>query len=263
MSTHLTRRKLLAVASLLLSITGLSAAQEAGGRTLRATFLGLNPVQGRVDPATGESTGIVPDLARELGRRLGVAVEIHPAASASEIIQRLRDGRSDIGFMAIDPRRAQEVTFSAPYAVMGNAFLAPAGWRIRRAADIDQPGVQIAAIRGQTQATALSASVRQARVVVLDRKPDDLAAFFETGAAHVYGTNRHEAEQIAVASAGRLEVLEGDFLQVQQAIAVAPEAAGRLPEINRLISELLSIGEVDRAIARSGIRGLKPTAFNL
>ena len=38
--------------------------------TLRAAFLGRNPVQVRVDSQTGEITGPAVDVARELGRRL-------------------------------------------------------------------------------------------------------------------------------------------------------------------------------------------------
>src|ERR1700722_20072161 len=40
--------------------------------TLRAAFLGDNPVLGRVDGKTGEVTGPVADLVKELARRLGV-----------------------------------------------------------------------------------------------------------------------------------------------------------------------------------------------
>src|ERR1051325_11993186 len=39
--------------------------------TLRGVFLGSNPVQGRVNAATGEATGPVPDLVRELAKRIG------------------------------------------------------------------------------------------------------------------------------------------------------------------------------------------------
>ena len=42
------------------------AATLAPTGTLRAVFLGGNPVQGRVDPKTGEATGTVPDLVKEL-----------------------------------------------------------------------------------------------------------------------------------------------------------------------------------------------------
>ena len=43
-----------------------SASRLAPTGTLRAAFLGTNPVQGRVNPSTGAVTGPVADLVREL-----------------------------------------------------------------------------------------------------------------------------------------------------------------------------------------------------
>jgi hypothetical protein len=44
--------------------------------TLPATLLGGNPVQGRIDAASGAVTGPVADLVQELSRRLGVPFRI-------------------------------------------------------------------------------------------------------------------------------------------------------------------------------------------
>src|SRR5437667_4955454 len=73
--------------------------------TLRAIFLGGNPVQGRVDDKTGESSGTVPDLVRELGRRLGVPSKIISAPDAKAIIDALNNQTADIGFLAYDETR--------------------------------------------------------------------------------------------------------------------------------------------------------------
>ena len=53
-----------------------TAGELAPTGTLRATFLAANPVQGTVDPATGEVRGPAADLGRELARRLGVSFSI-------------------------------------------------------------------------------------------------------------------------------------------------------------------------------------------
>jgi len=50
--------------------------------TLRAAINFGNPVLAQKDPATGEARGMTVDIARELGRRLGVAVEPHHRAFA-------------------------------------------------------------------------------------------------------------------------------------------------------------------------------------
>src|SRR5438105_15183662 len=67
--------------------------------TLRAVFLGGNPVQGRVDEKNGEMSGPVPDLVRELARKLAVPFKIIPAADASVVIDVLKNPTADIGFL--------------------------------------------------------------------------------------------------------------------------------------------------------------------
>ena len=44
--------------------------------TLRAVFLGLNPVQGRIDAQTGKARGPVPDLVEALATRIRVPFAI-------------------------------------------------------------------------------------------------------------------------------------------------------------------------------------------
>ena len=45
----------------------------APGGTLRAAYLGTNPAQAVQDRATGAIRGASADLARELGKRIGIA----------------------------------------------------------------------------------------------------------------------------------------------------------------------------------------------
>ena len=79
--------------------------------TLRAVFLGSNPVHGREDPKTAVTTGPVPDLVAELARTLKVTPSILPAPDAAGVIAALKNGTADIGFLAFDETRAREVLY--------------------------------------------------------------------------------------------------------------------------------------------------------
>jgi polar amino acid transport system substrate-binding protein len=222
---------------------------------LRATFLGTNPVQAHIDAKTGEITGIVPDLVKALAARLGVPYEIQPAANAADIVKRLDEGRADIGFMAYDARRARDVDFSDAYALMFNAFVARADSPISASAQVDSPGVKVAAVKGQTQEIVLSQTIRQGTMVLLDRKPDAVE-LLGSGQADVYAANRHDAELVARDSGGRLKVLPDNFLAVGQAVATRHGEQARLAAINRFIAEARTDGTVQKAIAGSRISGL-------
>ena len=85
---------------------------------LRAAINFGNPVLAQKDPATGEPRGVSVDLARELGRRLGVPVELVTFDAAGKVFAALKTGAWDIAFLAIDPARATEIAFTAPYVVI-------------------------------------------------------------------------------------------------------------------------------------------------
>src|SRR5207249_10875371 len=80
----------------------LAASDLAPTGTLRATFLGANPVQGHVDPQTGAITGPVADIVKEMARKLGVPYTITPASGAAGVIALIKSHQADIGFLAYD-----------------------------------------------------------------------------------------------------------------------------------------------------------------
>jgi polar amino acid transport system substrate-binding protein len=107
---------------LALVLLPLQGADLAPTGTLRASFIENNPVQGRVDPKTGAVTGPASDLVRELAHRLGVPHVITPLPSAGAVLESVRSGKMDIGFLAHEAARATQVDFSDSYLVSGSAL---------------------------------------------------------------------------------------------------------------------------------------------
>src|SRR4030095_11188412 len=94
-----------------------AAADLAPTGKLRAAINFDNALLASKDPATGEPTGISAELARELARRLGVAVEFVPYYAAGKVVEGLASDAWDVCFLAIDPVRAARISFNAPYAI--------------------------------------------------------------------------------------------------------------------------------------------------
>src|SRR5437588_11781546 len=96
---------LICAASMLLAATVSAAAQSGGdgesaqvlkdlaptGKLRAAINLG-NSVLAQLDPATGRPKGITPDLARELGERLGVPVELVAYEAAGKVFGDVKSG---------------------------------------------------------------------------------------------------------------------------------------------------------------------------
>jgi polar amino acid transport system substrate-binding protein len=91
--------------------------------TLRAAINLGNPILAGSDPATGAAHGVSVDLARELGRRLGVAVELLTVDTAGKSVEAVAQQRADIGFFAIDPLRGADIAFTAPYVLIEGCYL--------------------------------------------------------------------------------------------------------------------------------------------
>jgi polar amino acid transport system substrate-binding protein len=226
--------------------------------TLRAAFLATNPVHARTDPTTGEVTGPVPDLVKELARRLRTPFVLVPAANASAVIGHMQAGTADIGFLAYDEARAREVDFAGGFMLMFNTYAVAAASPLREAADADRQGVQIGAVKGQTPQIHLSGTLRNARMRVFDATPDQAALekLLAGGEVDAFALNQQRAEEAAAASKGRLRALRGSFFDAEQSVVVKKGEAEKAAFLAAFIEELKASGFIKAAIDRAKLVGV-------
>jgi len=234
------------------------AATLAPTGTLRAVFLGDNPVQGRVDRQTGGASGTVPDLVKELARKLGVPHAIIPAANAAGVIAAVKDHTADIGFLAYDETRAREVDFGAPFVVMFNSYLVPAASAIQKSADVDRSGVTVGSVKGQTQELFVSSHLKNARIRLFPTTPPqaELERLLTSGEVDAFAINRQRSLEAQTASAAKLRALPDSFLDVDQCFVVAKGERGKLEAIESFAAEVRASGFIKSSIARAGITGV-------
>jgi polar amino acid transport system substrate-binding protein len=230
--------------------------------TLRAAFLGDNPVLGRVDAKTGDVTGPVADLVKELARRLGVPYELTPASGARDVIRRLQEHTADLGFMAYNADRANDVDFSSPWLLMPNSYIVRADSPLQKVDDADRAGVNITAVKGDTQDVYLSAHLKNNRVNTVPAMPslDELAGLLLNGKMDAFAANRQRLMEAATLFPS-LRVLSDNYFVAGQAVALAkgdPPDPSRLGELNRLLGEVLATDFVKASIDRAGLQGVDP-----
>jgi polar amino acid transport system substrate-binding protein len=226
--------------------------------TLRAIFLGSNPVQGRMDPQTGVASGPVPDLVQELARRLGVPHKIVSAPAAAGVIDALKNRAADIGFLAYDEARAREVDFGGAFIVMFNSYLVRANSSIQKTADIDVPAVTVAAVRGQTQELFVSSHLKNAKVRVFEAMPlqPELETLLMSGEVDAFAINRQRALEAQAASGSKLRALPDSFLEVEQSFVVSKGDRRKLETIERFVSETRISGFIKSSIERAKLTGV-------
>jgi len=226
--------------------------------TLRASFIATNPVQGRVDAKTGEITGPGPDLARELARRLGVSPVITPLPDAGAVLESVRSGKVDIGFLAIEAERATQVDFSDPYSNSGAAYAVRANSTFQKSGDVDRAGVIIGAIAGQSPEVYVREHVRNARVESLPTVPPNavIGKMLLDGKVDAFAANRTRMEEV-VREVPSVRVLPDDYMVTSQAIVVQKGNAARLAEINRFLADVRASGFVKTSLDRANVAGVK------
>jgi polar amino acid transport system substrate-binding protein len=132
---------------------------------LRAAINQGNSVLVQKDPAGGEPKGITIMLAKELGRRLGVPVELVLFDAAGDVFAALKQGRWDIAFLAVEPVRAAEIDFTAPYVIIEGAYMVPKNSPLKTPADVDQKGIRIAVGKGSAYDLYLTRTIKNAEIV--------------------------------------------------------------------------------------------------
>lgn len=206
--------------------------------TLRAAINLGNPVLAQGTPE--EPRGITVDLARELGRRLGVPVELLCSTAARDSFAALVEGRADIGFLAIEPARAEQVTFSAPYHVIEGVYVVPEGSELTSADDVDRPGVRIGVKQGSAYDLYLTRTLEHAELV---RGSEGVEVYAEQGLEVGAGIRQPVT---AWAQEHGHRVLEPHFTDIRQAVATAHHDAA--DELAAFVDDVVASGWVAERI---------------
>jgi polar amino acid transport system substrate-binding protein len=258
-------RGLLAIVALLATVAGARAQQTADLRVadiVRAGKIrvGLHLPQFVKDPITGEIHGhgtgaVIVPIARALAARLGVELQLigHPAPPA--LVECLKAGVCDVGFLGIDSTRTGDVGYTPPHIMVPFTYLVPAGSSIRSVADADKPGVRIAVVRNHSSTLALERILKHAEMIGVDI-PDAAFELVRTGKADAYASPRPPILEYAAHLPGA-RVLDDRYGANLQGIAVTKDRAARLAYVSAFVEEAKASGLMQQIIDRAGERGIQ------
>lgn len=142
------------------------------------------------DPKTRLLSGIDVDMAKALGRDLGVDVEFIDSSFA-RLIDDVTQDRCDIAMFAIGitPQRQEKLRFTKPHMASDiYAITTKSNRRIRQWKDIDQPGSVVAVAKGTLHEPVMKEKLRAATLKVLDT-PHAREQEVESGRADVFMTD--------------------------------------------------------------------------
>ena len=222
--------------------------------TLRVGINYGNPVLATKDPNSGRLSGVAVDLARELGRRTDLPLELVGFESAGKMVEGLKAAAWDVAFLAVDPGREQEISFTAPYIEIEGAYLVPPGSALRAIADVDHENVRVGVSSKSAYDLFLSRNLKHAELV---RESSPEAAFELIVAGKVDalgGVKQHLVARMEKLPGSR--VLEGRFMAIQQALGIPNAREAGLSSLREFIEDAKASGLVARAIEKAGVQGV-------
>ena len=220
---------------------------------LRAAINFGNPVLASKDAVTGEARGVSVDLSRELAKRLGVALEIVTYPAAGQVVEGLKGKSWDVAYLAIDPARAVDIDYTAPYVVIEGAYLVRADSPIRSNAEVDRAGVRVAVGKGSAYDLFLSRELKHA---TLERAPTspEVTDYFLAHKLDVAAGVKQQLEADAK-RVGSVRLLDGRFMVINQAMGTPKGRAAGAKYLRTFVEEMKASGFVAAALARHGIEG--------
>lgn len=219
------------------------------GRLRVAINLG-NIVLAQTDPSTGQPCGVTVTLARELGARLGVDIDLVRFDAAGKVFDALKAGELDIIFLAIDPVRAQEISFSPPYALIEGNFVVAANSYLHSMADIDKPGMRVTVARGSAYDLFLTRVLKQAALLRFPTGIEALEVFLADGLEAAGGVKQPIVKFMETHK--NLRLIEPAFMQIRQAVGTPQGRPLGAAYLRTFVEEMKTAGLVADALRRSG-----------
>jgi polar amino acid transport system substrate-binding protein len=227
-------------------------AELAGSGKLRAAINFGNPILAQRGP-DGQPRGLSVDLAQEAGRRLGVPVELVTFPSAGQTVEAMKAGKVDLAFVAVDPVRAADMEYTAPYVVIEGAYLVRNASALQRNEDVDRAGTRIVVGRGSAYDLFLTREIKAATLVRAPTSPAVTDVFLAQDLEVAAGVKQQlEADAKRV---GGVRLLPGRFMVIEQAMGVPKGRTAAQAWLSGFVEEMKATGAVARGLARHGIEG--------
>jgi polar amino acid transport system substrate-binding protein len=201
-----------------------------------------------------EPRGVAPDVARELGRRVGVPVEFIKFDTAGKLGDGAKSGAWDVAFLGAEPQRAAEIAFTAAYLEIPSTYLVPAGSPIRSVAEVDREGVRIAVADQSAYGLYLARTIKHAKLVMTQGLDSSFDVFVSQKLEALAGLKPRLLTDVQKLPGAR--ILDGQFTAVQQAIGTAKNREASARFLRAFVEDVKASGLVAEAIARNGAQGV-------
>lgn len=226
--------------------------------TLRVGINLGNPILANENPVSHQAQGVTVDIAQEIGKRIGLPVKLISFKTAGNTVDAVKTGEIDLVFVAIDPIRGADISYTPAYIQIEGAYMVKANSPIKTNEQVDVAGNEIVVGKGSAYDLYLSREIKHAtllRAASSQAVVDD----FMSGKGNVAAGVKQQLESDAKRYEG-LRMLPGRFMAINQAIGIPkarPQYELTTAYLSDVITQLKQSGFVAQALQRHRIEGAK------
>jgi polar amino acid transport system substrate-binding protein len=226
--------------------------------TLRVGINLGNPILANEDPATQQPQGVTIDIAHEIGKRTGLPIELIPFKTAGNTVDAVKNGDVDLVFVAIDPVRGADISYTPAYIQIEGAYMVKSNSPIKKNEQVDVAGNEIVVGKGSAYDLHLTREIKSATIL---RAASSQAVVddFMSGKGNVAAGVKQQLESDAKRYQG-LRMLPGRFMEINQAIGIPkarPQYQKTTVYLTEVITQLKQSGFIAQAMQRHHIEGAK------
>ncbi len=217
-----------------------------------------NPVLASEDAATKELSGVSVDIANEIGKRINLPIQLIPFKSASATVDGIKNGELDMVFVAIDPVRGADISYTPAYIQIEGAYMVKSSSPLKSNAEVDVAGTEIVVGKGSAYDLYLTREIKNATLL---RAASSQAVIddFMAGKGNVAAGVKQQLESDAKRYEG-LRMLPGRFMVINQSIGIPkarPDFAKTTAYLSEVIAQLKQSGFIVNSMQRHHIQGAK------
>jgi polar amino acid transport system substrate-binding protein len=201
----------------------------------------------------GDPTGVSPDIAAELARRLGVKLKLLQYKTAGDIADDAGTDSWDICNIGDEPKRAETIDFTAAYCEIQATYMVLENSPLKTIEQVDSPGVRIAVSARSAYGLWLERNIKKAELCRVQGFEASLELFVNGDSDALAGLRSQLA--IDVEKISGVKILDGQFTAVQQAIGCNKGRDLGATYLKQFVEDVKANGLVENLIDKHDVIG--------
>ncbi len=160
----------------------------------------------------------------------------------------------DIAFLAIDPGRSKEMSFTSPYVTLSGSFAVHDDAALTRNEEVDQRGIRVVVGQGSAYDLHLSSTLKHAEIVRIPTSDAVVATMVREGYEVAAGVR--QPLELQLAHFPGLRMLDGSFMAIHQAMAARKGSTLGLDLLQAFVEEMKASGFVKSGLLRHEVEGV-------